>query len=263
MFLGNLTDKQYNEVEAVRNSDLGKIKKSINHYLSTDKAEEKESFRIGRAFHCFLLEPAIFELEAVIIPDSFDKRSNERKAQWQAWEDAKMLIVKQSELDNFKRMKESLLAHPKIRNILENSSNEGAYTATIEGVECKAKVDIFNKGFIFDLKTTEDASPEAMSKFITNWDTSRQLTFYEDIVKANGIAVNGVGIIAVEKKAPFNVGVYAIDNATLDHGRAGYKKILKKLADYNDSLNTDSPVYGGYSTEIEVLVAKPWYFYEN
>lgn len=261
-YLGKLSDAEYCEVEGIRNSDLGYVKKSINHYLNRDIDSEKDSFRIGRAFHCFLLEPEVFEIEKVVLPDTFDRRSKERKEQYDGWVKAKRLIVWQSELDNFEKMKESLLAHPKIGNILTNSENEGVYTSEVGGVKKKVKVDIQNKGFIFDLKTCNDASPEAFATFITKYDTARQLTFYQDTIQENGVTCNGVGIIAIEKEAPFNCAVYTIDNATLDHGRSNYKSLVKKLSDYLKDKKEGKNPYTGYSQDVEVLTAKPWYFYE-
>lgn len=262
MFLGRLTDKEYNEIDALRNTELGALKKSINHYLSEDKKEMKDSFRIGRAFHAFILEPEIFEMEKIIIPNDFDRRSKERKDQYAEWEKAGRIILKQSEFDDFYKMKESLMTHPVIKNVIKRSSNEGVYTATIEGVECKAKIDIEADGFIFDLKTTTDASPEAMATFVTKWDTARQLTFYQDIYTANERKCRGVGVIAIEKTAPFNCSINTLDIATLDHGRQNYKSAVKRLADYRTKLASGETPYTGYSDDVGVLTAKPWYFYE-
>lgn len=263
MYLGNLSDREYNEIEAVRNTDLGLIKKSINHYLNRDEKESNENFRIGRAFHCFILEPEVFQNEAIILPNEFDRRSKERAAQYDEWERAGRIILKQKELDNFKMMRDSLMSHPFIKNVLKKSSNEGVYTANIEGVDCKVKIDIEANGFIFDLKTTTDASQAGMEKFITNFDTARQLTFYEDVYKENGKNCKGVGIIAIEKTAPFNCSINTVDMATLDHGRASYKKQLQKLAEYNSAKKEGREYYTGYSAEIGVLTAKQWYFYDE
>lgn len=257
MFLGNLSDAQYNLVEGVRNTELGYALKSINHYTNKER-EEKDAFRIGRAFHCFLLEPEIFAKESIVLPADFDKRSKDRKAQWEEWERANRIIVKADEFEDFKKMKESLMNHPVIKNVLEKSSNEGVYTAEMSGVKTKCKIDIENSGYIFDLKTTTDASPEALESFITKWDTARQLSFYGDIYKANGKELKGVGIIAIEKTAPFNCSINTIDISTIDHGRDRYNKALNKIADFKAGRIT----YTGYSDTVGVLTAKQWYFHE-
>lgn len=256
--LGKITEREYNEIKAVRNSELGNIEKSWAHYKMG--TERTKAMIFGTAFHMFVLEEATFWECFTVAPD-YDGRTTEGKrikAELEAHLQAGKDILKHDDFLTIEAMKKSLLSHPMARNILHRSENEGAYTAIIDGVECKAKLDLENKGQFFDLKTTEDASPAGFKITIGEYNYHRQAAFYGDVADANGIPFNSFNFVAVEKKAPYLVCVHTIGTASIDIGRKSYKKILKKF-----KYHTDNPeAYEGYEPVFHPTEAPDWKFFQ-
>lgn len=78
-----MTDKQYNEIPAVRRSALWEIRKSPMHYkYAVEHPEEPtEALRFGIAAHKFILEPETFFDEFVTVP-KIDRRTKAGKEEW-------------------------------------------------------------------------------------------------------------------------------------------------------------------------------------
>lgn len=121
------------------------------------------------------------------------------------------------------------------------------------GVLCRCRPDYLSPMAIVDLKSTEDASPEAFTKSIWNYDYWVQAAYYQDGVKAaTGKAIPFV-LVPVEKGAPNLVATYAGDKAMIDAGRKEYKRRLKI---YAECLRTGE--WPGYSPKIETVSFPPF-----
>jgi exodeoxyribonuclease VIII len=255
--LGKITEREYNEIPAVRNSELGNLEKSWIHYK---KGTERTAAMIfGSAFHMFVLEEPTF-WECFVVCPKLDRRTTAGKAAWtQIQENAKGKdIIDQEDFDTIQKMRAALHTHPMAKNILHRSENEGAYTSTINGVEVKCKLDLENKGHFFDLKSCEDASPEGFKKSLVKYKYYRQAPFYGDIAESNGLEFKSFNFIAVEKKEPFMVAVYTVCEPTMDIGRKSYKKVLAKYKFHSE--NPDA--YQGYSDSFIPLTAPDWLFHQ-
>jgi len=188
-----------------------------------------------------------------------DRRTKEGKATYEALSTSGKTLISNNDWNTINSMKNALLAHPMALNILTRSENEGAYTGEIDGVQVKCKIDLQNKGYIFDLKSTDDASPEGFRRSIGKWNYERQAAFYTDIALQNNVEVKGFVFVAVEKKAPFNVGVYMLEKDSEELGRNDYKKALAKY-----KLHTEKPeTHTGYSPEILPIASPNWRFMES
>lgn len=257
--LGKITEKEYNEISAVRNSELGNIEKSWEHYkLGTDRTE---AMIFGTAFHMYILEEPVF-WENFIVAPKYDGRTTEGKkikAQLDEQALAGKDILRSDDFDTIVKMKTALLSHPMAKNILHRSENEGAYTATLEGVECKAKLDLENKGYFFDLKTCQDASFNGFRKSIGTYRYDRQAAFYSDVAVKNGLPFTGFVFVAIEKEPPYSVGCWMMDEATIDLGRASYKRVLNKY-----KFHIENPeAFQGINGEISPIAAPNWLFMDE
>lgn len=119
---------------------------------------------------------------------------------------------------------------------------------------CKLRADLVGD-VAFDVKTTQDASPEGFSWAIRKFRYDVQAAFYLRGLAAAGITCNGFGFIAVENDAPHGVGVYAIDDLDLidaDLETFGPDGLLARYAKCAKS--GDWP---GYSTQMRVI-RLPW-----
>lgn len=252
--LGQITEKEYNEIDAVRNSDLGNIKRAWSDYKKEKKTTPAMEF--GSALHMYVLEEKTFWETYHVAPD-YDGRTKEGKA-IKAELDAILAeggkrIIRNDDFETIKAMRHALLNHPTVREILKGAQNEGAYTANIDGVDVKAKFDLINKGQFFDIKTTEDASLEGFTHSLTKFNYNRQGAFYGDIAEKNGIPFKTFNIIAIEKTFPHLIAIYTVGQASIDIGRVDYKKILAK-----HRYHTENPSAYSFPTGFQNIEISEW-----
>jgi exodeoxyribonuclease VIII len=256
--LGNISDKNYSELKGLRNSNFSLLEKSWKHFKEI-KVEETDALIFGRAFHTLILEENKFWEQFAVAPEKLDRRTKEGKEIWATLQASGKTILAHDDLKTLESMKAALVNHPLASKILHRSENEGAYTAEINGVECKCKADLINQGYIFDLKTCLDASPEGFKKSIGQRKYHRQGAFYSDILERNGIEMKGFIFVAIEKVAPFNIGVYMLEQDSMDIGRKDYLRLVEKYKYHSENVGA----FEGYSPNIEPISAPNWIFMDE
>lgn len=105
------------------------------------------------------------------------------------------------------------------------------WTDKSTGLLCKARLDkvsIATKS-ITDLKTTQDAEPEAFSRSIGNYGYELQGAHYLCGAQANGLDVQQFGFVAVESDAPYCPACYELEPAAI---ALGFKQQQKLLTQY-------------------------------
>jgi exodeoxyribonuclease VIII len=162
------------------------------------------------------------------------------KAEWMA-NNGHRTVLEPEAWDQLMSMRDAVMAHPKARAILdmEGVAERSVYWLDkATGVLCRCRPDwwVRKRGIILDVKTTEDASPEGFGKSIANWSYDTQDAFYTDGCEAIGEPLRAFLFLAVEKSArvvdgkPLGVGVYQLDDAGRDVGRAKYREDLAVYA---------------------------------
>lgn len=179
------------------------------------------------------------------------------KAEWER-NNGHRAILAPDDWDTLHAMRESVLNHPKASALLAKpgKAEQSIYwNDAATGALCRCRPDyLTDDGYIVDLKTTEDASPEEFAKSVANYRYHVQHPFYMDGATAIGIRPRAFVFIAVEKKAPYAVGVYVLDAAAVELGRMQYGR---DLAVYAECLNAG--IYPAYSERIESLALPGWY----
>ena len=124
---------------------------------------------------------------------------------------------------------------------------EGTLLADMGGVPCQSRIDVFNNdtGTIIDLKTCAD-----LDEF--EWDARkyhyiRQMAFYRAMMNASGFADIDCKLIAVEKKAPYRVGVWSIADRSVC---VEYENIAEALHLYTHAKTIDQWPTGFEETRI-------------
>lgn len=126
------------------------------------------------------------------------------------------------------------------------------------GAKCRIRPDwLSSEGFIVDVKSTTDASESAFANSIVRYRYHVQDAFYSDgVEKALGKKPKGFVFIAVEKTAPYAVGVYIMPENGQELGREAY---LQDLASYQKCLETGN--WHGYGNGEAVSLQLPkWAF---
>jgi|TARA_B100000035_G_scaffold33593_2_gene25505 exodeoxyribonuclease VIII len=126
------------------------------------------------------------------------------------------------------------------------------------GLPLKGRIDRLEKTengwLILDLKTTDDASPEAFSKKAFNLGYHIQAAFYSDLVRAvlGGDEITFM-FCAIERRRPHGISLYKASDEMVQLGRDEYKSALKSLA---NALNCGE--FPGYPAQPTELMLPRW-----
>jgi exodeoxyribonuclease VIII len=105
------------------------------------------------------------------------------------------------------------------------------------------------EGVIVDLKTCEDASPVGFARSVAKFRYHVQAAFYQQGLNEHNITgFEKFIFIAVEKSAPFNIGIYKLDYEAIEQGEL---EIARNLETYRICKETNR--WGGYATEVQKL----------
>ena len=222
--------------------------KNYDAYLQGKLRKESAAFNIGSAFHCLILEGTdVFNERYYVWDDSAkcieisgedwkeqNKKPRGTKAykEWYAEEIAPIeanpdiTMISADEFETIMKMEEALFNVPEAINLIKAcNAYERIYTNEINGIKTKCKVDgIKYDDFIIDLKTT-DSSVKEFIKSCYKYKYDQQAAFYTDTVD-----VKRLFFVVVEKKFPYNVGVFIAGESFLERGREAYTIGLNDLS---------------------------------
>jgi exodeoxyribonuclease VIII len=232
-----MTDEQYfADTRFVSNSMLSKLNESplhLQYYLDGITNNEERYNIYGRALHCRVLEPNEYDNRFFVIrkselpmPDNMvTKKENKEYIQEKKYENQGKDLVKEEDYINILRVSEAIEQCPEIRQLINGCVAEQVFQTEINGIPVKCKTDAISApDYIVDLKSThESANPDIFRKHFWRYDYDRQGAFYKDIT-----GVERVFIIAVEKQAPFSVGLFEVSRESLETGREKYLGLLEQ-----------------------------------
>ena len=249
------TNADYHAHEAVSKSDLDLIHKSPAHYKAA-RHEDTPALRFGTAFHCAVLENDRFNATYTVIEG--DRRTSAVKASIKEAKDAGKTVLDADDFNALMGMAQAVFKNPICAALLRGSLKEHSVFAELDGVRVKCRPDGWNveKGVLFDLKSTEDASPEGFARTVAKYRYHVQDAFYRHVVaSATNCDADDLSFIfiAVEKKPPFAIALYQLDElATLQ----GWVDAREDLRRYKTAKDTGK--WGGYSPRIETLSLPRW-----
>jgi hypothetical protein len=228
-----MTDKQYNEIPAVRRSALWEIRKSPMHYkYAIEHPEEPtEALRFGIAAHKFILEPETFFDEFVTVP-KIDRRTKAGKEEWAELLASGKEFVTESDMDTIRAMDAAIMAHPTANALLKTGRHEVAFQwlegTTNEPCKCRADCLTEYKGnkYIVDYKTTTSCEDGAFERACRSYGYKLQAAMYTDGVFNQTFEEYGFAFVAQEKKPPYAVRVYFCDPGFIEEGLELFKSLI-------------------------------------
>lgn len=198
------------------------------------------------------LEPFVWEC----IEAKFNKENEGRE------------VLTNKEFSEIEAITKAVRSHPAAGFLFKKGRSEVSYfweqsvtneeTGEIITEACRARMDYErDDGFIVDLKTTVDASLEGFKKSFAKYRYHVQAGMYSDAYEAvNGVAPKGFIFVAIEKKPPYAVGIYAIEERALEAGKEIYKKDLFEFSKVKQAGAWDM----SYSNKIETIDLPDWYY---
>lgn len=192
--------------------------------------EDKDVFTFGSAFHAYILEPELFEQEYVATPDFGDQRNkdNKRKKEEFYAQNATKTLLSAKDFETIQGMAKSLeafLEEFELYDVWHNALPEQSYFGTVDDIPVKIRFDKYSAKFnmAFDLKTTQDAAPNAF-----RWDVRK---FHYDLQDYHYKKMAGRLIfIAVEKTAPYLVQAYEIEDPV--NGMVKWNEAMGQYSQY-------------------------------
>lgn len=257
------SNADYHNGEGVSKSDLDLIHTCPEKYrCKKDNPEEEQTpaLLFGSAFHKLLLEPAEFSSEYAVAP-SCDKRTKEGKALYAEFTETvgDRKEISAADYEKAQEMAKAVLSNPKAAALLTDGTTETSYywTDNRTGTLCKCRPDKVNKGYLIDLKTTEDASPEGFANALNRYRYHVQAAWYlRGYEAATGIKPEGFVFIAVEKNPPYSTAIYICDDVTVDIGAQEADRDLDIYASCLVSGNWYG--YGGEKSEVMTINLPQW-----
>lgn len=188
---------------------------------------------IGSAFHAATLEPHTFPNLFAVAPD-VNARTNAGKAEVEAFRQAnagKSILIAE-DAEHVGAMSKAVRSHALAAALLSDGQAETSIFHTDEhtGELVKVRPDWMVEDLLVDLKSTEDATPEAFAKSCWNYRYYVQAAFYLDVANAAfGLErFRSFVFIVCEKKPPYQVAVYVADKQMIEAGRVQYRRDLEK-----------------------------------
>lgn len=230
-------------------SALKAFAKSPNHYLDyvQRKFEPSRAMQLGTLIHCLLLEPDEVQHRYAVAP-KVDKRTKAGKEQWLMFESSagEREIIDQAFYNEAVTCAEAAKKDPNLQCILsEPFYAEEQLDADLFGFPFTARLDLETEGFVYDVKTCQDASPEGFQRAAYNLDYHLQAAIYR--------LMTGKPFrwVAIETSSPYNVMVYNQSEEAYERSKARLEKLVRQFVEWDGE-----PM--GYSTEVQTLDLPRW-----
>ena len=238
-------------------STVRKVLTSPKKYLYDKTAESvpTKAMEEGTAVHTYFLENELFKNRYCFKPKAFNGRTKEGK-QWME-EHGHLNILAAEWEENLIHMNHSFLdSAAKIIYDKKGLTELSYFSEDLGGIKAKCRPDwISSDGHtVVDLKTTQDASPKGFQKSIANFGYHIQSSFYMRVLQNLDVPVKEFIFIAIEKTAPFCVGVYRASTEMLEEGNKKVDEAINQIlwCKENDSYPDYTP------NEIETISLPPW-----
>jgi exodeoxyribonuclease VIII len=250
------TRQEYDSVKALNYSGMKHLLRSPRHYIEYVNAESKDSkaLRVGRMVHEAVLQPDVFS-KYVIAPD-VKRNTKEGKAVYEAFLStlaADATIADSEEMELAVNVSNSIKALMQRQNIVMIES-EAMFLSEDSGVPLKCSIDmIAEDGFIYDLKTTDEATPRAFLRTVLQFKYHLQAYVYSTIYeRERAIRPKGFRFIVVEKEPPFEAAIFQLGPELNTDAVFLYEQCLKT---FKSCQAMDS--WPGYPTEVQMVDLQP------
>lgn len=254
-----ITVEEYRNSEGVNQSVLHEFRYSplhVYHALTTKSSPPTDQQTLG-----LVVESMVLKTPFLYTTSPFDSY---RSKEAQAWKEQQIeqgvAILSQEKLETAKRIAESVMRSKAVAPLLAHGKSQVACFAPWNKVMRKGLIDRAPDDImaLIDLKTTaRGASKDDFARRIWEFSYHVQAAYYVDLWSAthpNETEPRQFVFIAVETDPPYGVGVYALDNASIQLGRATYSRWLDRFEEC--ASNDQWPGYGG--DDIEFIELPGW-----
>ncbi len=220
----------YHSHNSISASGLKMISKySVYHYLN-QLPRETDSMAFGTAVHTAILESDTFYDIYFPMPEIGDLRKKENKQiKLEAEEKAEDKIC--LSFNDHERIKQ-IIQNFKKNNLAQHYCKgeiELSHYGRYKNVDVRVRPDVINyvSGYIADVKTCQDASPDAFRRDVFKWGYHLQAAFYMDMT-----GVQTFKFVCVEVNHPYTVVVHTLNDEFINLGRKKYQQAFNDWKNY-------------------------------
>lgn len=236
----DLDATQYHASAGLSKSLLGHLLKSPAHlkaHLSAEKEEPTKDMLLGTAIHEATLEPEKFLKNWAVLPVGLDRRTTVGKAAYAEFvaANAGKNLLSAEDYQTAVSVAASLKDKLGFSGSLRSGTPEiSLYAPADNGLQLKARLDLFDpeRNIIWDIKTTVTADPFGWRKEVFKYNYALQASHYLDLARRTGLGDDKTvfAFAAVEKTAPYAVGLYTIKAETIAKWDAIRADLFKQWA---------------------------------
>jgi exodeoxyribonuclease VIII len=234
---GMSSDDYFGTVGYESNSSLKPILRSTAHYVYEKETPrfDKPHFQLGSAIHCAILEPARFKSDYIIAP-VFNNRTNAGKQEKLDFiqQHQGKFIINEDDMECINGIAENVLYHNDAMQLLKAGTSEVSYfwQDPETDIWMRARADSESRFATLDIKSTDDASADGFVKSCAKFGYDMQAYIYSEARRIVTGESKQFAFLAVEKKAPYAVGLYLAPKEMLASGLIRYRESLRRLAEY-------------------------------
>lgn len=230
-------------------------------YARSHPQPHKDAFDLGTAVHTKILGVGA---EVITYPAEHLTPSGNAstKAATVAWADEQrangFVVVGVAQAAHVEGMAEAALANTEARTVLESiAGREVSVFASIDGVDMRARFDLYDGTRAADLKSARDASPKGFNAAVGKWGYHIQDRWYSEAhIAVTGTELESFKFVVVENVAPYLVGVYDLDYMWEDIAK---ERTARARELYRECTKKD--IWPGYQSG--TLTPPTWAVYEN
>lgn len=243
----NMTNEEYHQQGGISSSAVKSVyKKSLAHWKG-EKRKQTSAFSLGSAVHALLLE----EHRDLLIKGPKTRASKAfKELEESAGPD--QIVLTEVEYHMAHRMAQETLKNKTCKDVLRHKkrANEVSVFAECErtGLVLKARPDLYieSEGLVYDVKTTQDASPTGFAKECFKYSYDIQAAFYIYVCQLAGLSLDYFSFISVEKSAPYCSHLHIVTPELLENATERMHSTLAVISEAQENETYDTG-WGEYS----------------
>lgn len=174
-----------------------------------------DATRIGKAAHCAILTPDLFDREMAVKPEGMTFQSKANKAKRDEWLSEGRTILSHAEWQQIDQIVRAFHAKDAAREAFEKAEGKEAtafWECAVSGLLCKGRPDWFTEDCVYDLKISIEAtkSLEQMLWMIQRNGWFNQLAHNRAGLNANGYEIRKGRLVVIAPSPPQSLRVWLL-----------------------------------------------------
>jgi exodeoxyribonuclease VIII len=193
----------------------------------------------GSAFHTLVIEPDLFDKNYFVLPEKVLLKNVGRelydaykKVEKEAESCKDKVVLARDDFDCLLAMRDAIYRNGDAKGLIEGAVYEQSYFWKDKATDLmlKCRPDILHENMIVDLKTVNSASEKVMKYEVFDYGYDLQAAMMRDgIFETTGKRIDNFILLCVEKKYPYCIGIYILDEEVINRAETRYKDLLVEL----------------------------------